>query len=164
MSQLIQKRVTGRMEGDFVVFLIGMRINRWWKFWHWLRVMAQMPKMMRELQAQPELGYLGGDMWIGRTIIAVQYWRSSEHLMKYARAKDAKHLPAWSDFNKRIGTNGDVGIWHETYLVRAGEYEAIYGAMPRQGLAAAGRHVAISGAGDTARGRAARQHSASTVT
>ena len=36
--------------------------------------------------------------------------------------------------------HGDIGIWHETFRVRAGEYEAIYGNMPRFGLAAAGEH------------------------
>ena len=31
MAQLIRKRMTAQIEGDFVVFLIGMRINRFWK-------------------------------------------------------------------------------------------------------------------------------------
>jgi hypothetical protein len=42
----------------------------------------------------------------------------------------------------------DVGIWLETYLVRAGEYEAVYSGMPPFGLGkvrglipAAGRHA-----------------------
>ena len=52
---VMQKRMTGRMEGDFVVFLIGMRVNRWWKPWRWLRVALAMPRMIRELQAQPAL-------------------------------------------------------------------------------------------------------------
>ena len=45
---------------------------------------------------------------------------------------------------------GRTGIWHETFLVRAGEYEAIYGNMPPTGLAQAGRLVPI-GEGSTAR-------------
>jgi hypothetical protein len=45
---------------------------------------------------------------------------------------------------------GDVGIWHETYLVPAGRYEAIYGSMPRIGLAAAGGHVPIARRGGSA--------------
>jgi hypothetical protein len=95
----------------------------------------------------------------------VQYWRSFEHLEAYARSHDAQHWPAWVHFNKKIRVaSGDVGIWHETYLVRAGEYEAIYGAMPRYGLAAAGQHVPISGARESARERAGRQHSVSSVT
>lgn len=50
---------------------------------------------------------------------------------------------AWRDFNRLIGDSGDVGIWHQTYLVRAGEYESLYGNMPRFGLAAAGSHSAL---------------------
>ena len=34
-------------------------------------------------------------------------------------------------------SSGDIGIWHETYLIRAGEYETVYGSMPRVGLARA---------------------------
>jgi hypothetical protein len=151
----IQKRMSGKLEGDFVVFLIGMRVNRWWKFWRWLRVMAAMPRMIRELEAQPELGYLGGELWLGRTVIMVQYWRSSELLMKYARSRDGKHLPAWGDFNRRVGTNGDVGIWHETYRVHPGDYESVYVNMPSFGLGRAGQLVEATGAREHAAGRMA---------
>jgi hypothetical protein len=40
------------------------------------------------------------------------------------------HLPAWQSYHKTIGMDGDVGIWHETYVVQPGRYEAIYGGMP----------------------------------
>src|SRR5689334_14761708 len=93
MGRTIPKRMTGRMDGEFVVFLIGMRINRWWKFWVWLRVALAMPRMMRELKQHPELGLLGAQAWFGRTTVMVQYWRSAEQLMKYARSRDNQHLP-----------------------------------------------------------------------
>lgn len=48
--------------------------------------------------------------------------------------KDAEHLPAWRAFNKNVGTNGDIGIWHETYRSRPGEHETVYVNMPRFGL------------------------------
>ena len=108
---------------DITVFLIGMRVNRWWKPWVWLRVAAAMPRMLRELSTRPELGYLGGESWFARTTLMVQYWRSTDALMAYAKMRDAAHLPAWQAFNRAVGTNGDVGIWHETYRVRAGESE-----------------------------------------
>ena len=107
---IINDRRTGRIEGEFVVFLIGMRINRWWKFWQWLRVGASMPKMIRELEENPDLGFLGAEMWFGRTTIMVQYWRSTEQLLAYAKNRKATHLPAWKAFNETVGTNGDVGI------------------------------------------------------
>jgi hypothetical protein len=50
-------------------------------------------------------------------------------------------------------SRGDVGIWHETYLVRAGEYEAIYSGMRRHGLATAGNPVPASGRKESASGR-----------
>ena len=48
---------------------------------------------------------------------------------------------------------GDVGIWHETYLIRAGEYESIYSGMPLMGLAKAAQLADISGDAEAARGR-----------
>ena len=50
-AEIIQQRMTGRVSGDFVVFLIGMRVNRWWKVHQWVRVAAAMPRMIHELLA-----------------------------------------------------------------------------------------------------------------
>jgi hypothetical protein len=55
-----------------------------------------MGKMLSELHQQPELGFLGGEMWFGRTTIMVQYWRSFEALEQYATLRDGQHLPAWA--------------------------------------------------------------------
>ena len=140
---IIKNRVTGRMDGEFVVFLIGLRINAWWKPHKWLPVAFAMPKMIKELTEKPELGFLGAEQWAGRTTVMVQYWRSMEQLLDYAKSRDTAHLPAWRAFNKRIGTSGDVGIWHETYRVRAGDYENIYVNMPAFGLARAGKMLEV---------------------
>ena len=50
----------------------------------------------------------------------------------------------------------DVGVWHETFLVRAGEYEAVYYAMPPRGLGKAGRLALAVGARATAARRLGR--------
>jgi hypothetical protein len=152
---LINQRMTARIEGEFVVFLIGMRINRWWKPHRWLPVAFAMPRMLRELAQKPELGFLGSETWPGRTVIVLQYWRSMDQLLAYAKSRDAEHLPAWRAFNKRVGTNGDVGIWHETYRVREGDYENIYVNMPRFGLGKAGELVEASGKREHAKDRLA---------
>ena len=144
-------RHAARIEGDFVVFLIGMRINRPWKLREWWSVATAMPKMIKELEADPESGFLGATQGLWTTGPSlVQYWRSFEHLERYARNADAEHLPAWREFNRRIRGSGDVGIWHEAYRVRAGEYEAIYGNMPRVGLASVGDFVPIGTTSATA--------------
>ena len=139
------------IEGDFVVFLIGMRINKPWKIHKWWPVFSAMPRMLRELQERPELGLLGH---IAGLKVIVQYWRSFDHLEAYARSKDHEHLPAWKAFNTALGkSRGDVGIWHETYLVRSGEYEAIYSGMPEFGLGAAGELSPVTKSKDGARER-----------
>ena len=129
-----RNRMTARIDGDFAVFLIGMRINNPLLIHKWLPVVTAMPRMMKELYQRPELGLLSHEIWFGRTIIVVQYWRSMDDLLHYAKSKDLEHLPAWQKFNKSVGTSGDVGIWHETYLVGPGSYENIYANMPAFGL------------------------------
>ena len=131
-------RLTARLEGGFVVFLIGMRINNPLLIHKWWPVATAMPRMLKELHRQPERGFLHSEMWFSRTLILLQYWRSMEHLMNYAKAKEAAHLPAWQAFNKAIGANGAVGIWHETYQVSPGGYENVYVNMPTFGLGGAG--------------------------
>lgn len=151
MAGVTPKRVTARIDGDFVVFLIGMRINKLWKVHQWLPVFRAMPRMIRELEARPESGFLGHVMNLG---VIVQYWRSFEHLEAYARDPNQLHWPAWTDFNRRVGgSRGDVGIWHETYKVRAGEYECVYSGMPPFGLAKASRSADAVGQLESARGR-----------
>jgi hypothetical protein len=155
MAAVISKRMTATLQGEFVVFLIGMRINRWWLPHQWLRVALAMPRMLRELSKQPELGFLGAEQWTGRTTIMLSYWRSIDHLMSYAKNRTGAHLPAWRAFNKLVGTNGDVGIWHETYRVRPGDYESVYVNMMPFGLGKVAEAVDASGSRATAEGRLA---------
>jgi hypothetical protein len=156
VAAVIDKRVTADIEGDFVVFLIGMRINRPFKPSKWLPVFLAMPKMVRELEQNPESGFLAAKLYLGspRAPMVVQYWRSFEHLETYARNRDNAHWPAWVAFNKHVGSNGDVGIWHETYLVPAGSYECVYNNMPPTGLGAATSLVPAAGRKATAASRA----------
>ena len=135
---LHKDRLTAKMDGNFVLFLIGMRINQPLKVHKWMPVFFAMPRMINELKRQPELGLIHAEAWFSRTIIVVQYWRSLEQLLAYAKNPDAGHLPAWKAFNKAIGTNSSVGIWHETYVVSQGSYENIYVNMPPFGLGRAG--------------------------
>lgn len=138
------------MEGPFVVFLIGMRINKFWKFGKWWPVAGAMPRMLKELYADKSSGFLGGRAWFGRTTIMVQYWSSFEQLEKYARDPNREHFPAWVAFNKKIRSNGDVGIWHETYMVQPGQYECIYNNMPLFGLAKAAGQTDVGEKNDSA--------------
>lgn len=148
---ILQERLSAEIDGEFVVFLIGMRVNKFWNIPAWLPVFLAMPRMLRELQAHPELGLLGGQFH-GQTLI--QYWRSVEHLNAYAANRDHTHLPAWRAFNQMARKSvGAVGIWHETYHVKPGQYETVYFNMPVFGLGRAGTLVPASGHRQTAKGR-----------
>jgi hypothetical protein len=157
MADVIKERVCAEIEGEVVIFMIGMRINRLWKIWKWLPVLGAMPKMLRELAAHPELGLLHARGHFGlRNQMVLQYWRSAADLQNFARAADKTHMPAWLEFNKKIGTDGDVGIWHETYIVPPGQLESVYVNMPRYGLGLAGTVFPAKGDRATAAKRLGR--------
>jgi len=59
MAQVIDKRVTAEIEGGFVVFLIGMRINKFRKACKSLPIFFAMSRILRELEQRPEAGFLG---------------------------------------------------------------------------------------------------------
>jgi hypothetical protein len=154
MAAVIGERVTAVMEGDFVVFLIGMRVNRPWKVWQWAPVAAAMPRMLIELGQRPELGLLHARTFFGfPNIFVLQYWKSIDHLQRYATDPALAHLPAWKAFNKAVHSNGDVGIWHETYLSGPGRYETVYNNMPPFGLGLAGALEPAKGKRKDARAR-----------
>jgi len=154
MPQIFNGRFAARIEGDFVVFLIGMRINQLFALHKWMPVAAAMPRMLKELGQHPEMGLLHAEFYLSwRTVMTVQYWRSFEQLHAYAHARDLQHLPAWADFNRKVGNNGAVGVFHETYLVPASKYEAVYVNMPRMGLAKAGEMIPAIGRMQSAKSR-----------
>lgn len=130
--------MTAPVEEDVVVFLIGMRINNFFAFHRWIPVFAAMGRMLPELYKNPSLGFRSFEMAYGRTLILVQYWQSAEHLIEYAKLKDAEHLPAWRAFNKAAQKSKAVGIWHETYKVSKGNSENVYHNMPAFGFGKVG--------------------------
>jgi hypothetical protein len=157
VAHVIPGRFTAHIDEPFVVFVIGMRVNRPLQVRKWFSTFRAMIPMLRELQENPQKGFLGAEQffyWPGAML--VQYWRSFEDLERFARDPDDPHFPAWRRFNKTVGTDGSVGIWHETYAVEAGQYEVIYNNMPRFGLAKATEHVPAKGRLETARRRMRR--------
>ena len=157
MKGVVNGRYTAKMDEPFVVFIIGMRINDLLAVRKWLPTVRAMGPMLRELYAHPEKGFLGGEFflyWRGPAL--VQYWRSFEDLEKFARDRDDPHLPAWQRFNRSVGSDGSVGIFHETYMVEPGRFEAVYSNMPVFGLAKATEHVRAVGGRETARRRLMR--------
>jgi Domain of unknown function (DUF4188) len=159
MAKVIPGRFTAQTDEPFVVFIIGMRVNKLFALRRWIPTAMAMGPMIRTLYEHPAKGFLGAQTLISwRGVTTIQYWRSFEDLEKFARDKDDPHLEAWRKFNKTIGSDGSVGIFHETFLVDAGKYEALYGNMPVTGLASATRHVPATGKRETARRRLGGQN------
>jgi hypothetical protein len=153
MSDIRRGRWTAVSDEPFVVFLIGMRFNKPWKVHKWAPVFLAMPRMISELQRNPELGCLGVNSWFGRTTLMVQYWRSFAHLEDYAKARERAHLPAWAAFNRAVGADGDVGVFHETYEVAPGGFETVYANTPPTLFGKVGRLVEAKGRYQGARSR-----------
>lgn len=160
------ERVTHGHHGELAVFLIGMRVNRWWRVDQWLPAVAAMPRMLKELYAAKaaaergegqDPGFLGHRLLLGgRGPTVVQYWRSVGDIYSYAGSADHEHRPAWTAFNARARrAPGAVGIWHETFAVPARGHESIYVSMPPTGLAAATVVIPVARRGESARERLA---------
>ena len=144
MGDVAGRRLMAKIEGDFVVFLIGARFNNKLQLARSLLDLGGrrgMKHMLDYLVAHPEKGLLAYEFGIP-TI--VQYWRSFEHLEAFAKNKSDPHLDVWRQYWRRVGRSSRTGIWHETFLVKEGHYEAVYGNMPPHGLGKAGRLVPLS--------------------
>jgi len=152
-KQIYTGRYTTENDKNVVVFLIGMRVNKRLAVHKWLPVFTAMPSMIKELYThQEKLGFLSMENYFGlRTTVMIQYWLSIEDLLAYAKGN--KHLTAWKNFNKKIGNNDAVGIYHETYELKNEQYESIYGNMPLYGLGKAMKHIPITKNNITARKR-----------
>ena len=154
MAKVIPGRWTAEIEGPFVVFIIGMRVNNLLAVNKWGPVAKSMGDMLRTLYTDKSKGFLGGQtVFYWRGIGMVQYWRSFDQLEHFARNNNDPHMPTWRWYNRAVAAGGTVGIWHETYTVDANAYEAVYGNMPMWGLASATTHVKATGRRETARRR-----------
>jgi hypothetical protein len=154
MVEIRHERLHAERDGGFVVFLVGMRINRPWKLHRWLPVATSAPRMVREQEREGLLGsrFLRSGL---RGFTIVQYWESFEALRAYAREPGTDHRTWWGRFNELANGDDTVGIWHETYLVDEGEYETVYRHVPVSGLGAAAGSELVPGTGtrETATGR-----------
>ena len=128
---------------DLVVFLIGIRMNQTWKLTKNAAEAGQaMRRMLLELEQNPHLGCLGTESYVGdnadgSTTLVVQYWQSPDHLRRWAQSSQSEHYHPWRQLMKLGRETDELGFWHETFLVRGGEYETVYVNCPAFHLAAA---------------------------
>lgn len=145
-------RWTAQIDGDFVVFLIGAEVRDPVHGPEAIELLLAMTDMLGEVEQDPAHGLLGFQRFGELGGVIVQYWRSFEALEAYARNPSARHAPVWRAWNRLAeDERSGAGIWHETFQVSAGRYEAVYQNMPLTGLQRAGRPITVGEA--TARQR-----------
>lgn len=156
--------ITHAWEEGVVVFNIGTTVHKLHRVDQWVPVFRAMSRMLRELYEvkaaaekgeAEDTGFLGavttfglGGPWV------TQYWRTPEQLYAYASKPDLVHLPAWRAFNRAARkVPGAVSIWHETYVVPAGNIETIYSDRGAVGLGKFTGTVPLTKRGQTAKER-----------
>ncbi|MEM1360368.1 MAG: DUF4188 domain-containing protein [Pseudomonadota bacterium] len=142
MSIINPDRMKAQIDGSFVVFLIGMRINKPLNLMAWVPLAQAMHRMLEELHdSDAQSGFLGHtDLGF---FTKVEYWRSFDALAAYSQASSDQNWPAWQAFNRGAekANPEHIGIWHEAYQVEAGAYDTLYRGMPPHGLGRCGNLV-----------------------
>jgi hypothetical protein len=147
-------RWTAQLDGDFVVFLIGAELRDPELAGPAGELLLAMINMLVELEQDPSIGLLGYQVFGALNGVIVQYWRSFEALENYAKNPSANHAPVWREWNRLAADDkAGAGIWHETFKVGAGQYEAVYQNMPVMGLQKAGTPTTVTAARTSARQR-----------
>lgn len=138
MSPITPGRYRATPQHPLALFLIGMRIHRPLRIRTWWPAFTAMTRMLRQLESDPELGLLAATLSYTPHPLLIQYWRSPDHLDRFARDPELSHRPAWQAFNQLTAATTDVvGLWHEIYVVTPDTTRSLYRNMPRTGLAEA---------------------------
>ena len=84
------KRLAAEMDGEFVVYINGMRLNKLRALHKYIIAGRKLAAMFDRLEADPDSGFLGYEPAIRglRSGAAIQYWRSLEDLRAFAQASD----------------------------------------------------------------------------
>ena len=121
-------RMVAELDGGFVVYINGMRLNELRAVREWFLAGRKLAAMLDHLEADPDSGFLGYQpAFMGlRTGAVIQYWRSLEDLRRFARDPDDLHVPAWRWYEEDVDPGGGVGFWAELYVVGEDDYETFF--------------------------------------
>ncbi len=138
MAENVIARFEALPRGEVVLFLVGMRINRWSRPDQWLPVLGAMRRMLRQLRDEPETGLLAiTATGLSNPLVLIQYWQSEKYLLDFAHSPRFPHRLAMLASKDGNAREGSVGLWHEAYPVRGESIRSLYVHMPRFGLARA---------------------------
>ncbi|MGQ5516902.1 monooxygenase family protein [Halococcus saccharolyticus] len=143
MAPIVRERMAAEMDEGFVIYINGMRLNTLRALPHWLVANWKVAKMFRELEADPDSGFLGyTPIFLGlRKGAAMQYWRSLEDLQRFATDPNGSHIPAWKWYNETADPDGGLGFWAELYVVDGDSFETFFRNVPPIGVGKFARMV-----------------------
>ena len=59
-----KQRMEPLVDEPFIVFIVGFRINNYWKLHKWLPVVRAFKRMLKELDRHPDIGCMGYEYWV----------------------------------------------------------------------------------------------------
>jgi len=143
--------------GNFCMIRIGLIIHRWRAVpWAW-RVGRAVKRATADPAARPPGLLVSERIVMARNHFGyLMYWRSLNELLSWAHA--SPHTDWWRDAVDRQRARHDFSIYHETYCMTPGGFEAIYLnlAGERPGASAFGDLRPPKGPFATSRGRLGR--------
>jgi hypothetical protein len=136
MASIHHERMAAEMDDGFVIYINGMRLNTPRALPQWLVANWRVARMFRELEADPDSGFLGyTPIFLGfRKGAAMQYWRSLEDLQRFATDPDGSHVRAWRWYNEEADPDGGLGFWAELYVVEGDSFETFFRNVPPVGI------------------------------
>ena len=130
-----QGRYYARQEQDFVLFVLGLRVNHYWNFREVLKLYRLIPKVFAEARQLGGIGYLGGTYrFTLREPLIIQYWQSMDALQRFAHDPAHSHAQIWKLYHATAGKSGSIGIWHEAYHIVPKGQQSNYFNMPFTGM------------------------------
>ncbi|NWF68636.1 MAG: DUF4188 domain-containing protein [Chloroflexi bacterium] len=156
MTAVIREKYTVQLDEARILFLVGGHANNVFAFWDWFWVARAFLNLIRYLRKHPDTGFLSGHLYLRVFpfgMMLQSYWRSFDDLEHFARAKNQPHLQAWTRYMQHTMKHGHMAIWHETYHIEPGKFEAVYGNSAPYGLAKNATVVLTHGRQHNARGR-----------
>lgn len=146
MAAITADRMATDIDGEFVIYINGMRLNKLRAVHKYFLAGLKAAKMFEELERDPDSGFLGYlPAYMGlRSGAAIQYWRSLEDIRRFARDPDDLHVPAWRWYNEEVGNDGELGFWAELYVIEDGNYETFYRNVRPVGLGEIGELVPMA--------------------
>lgn len=142
------------LDEPVVLFIVSGQVNNWLKIYRWFYIPINFLRMVYWLHRHPESGCLNGHVYLRIFpfgMLLLSYWRSWDDLEAFARGKDGTHLASWQRYFR--DADDSMAIWHETYLVEPGKFEAVYGNIGPYALGKVGRIETPKGRKHNGRGR-----------